>query len=222
MADAVYPPQAPDPEAEERGRLLFASACRFVAGAADEKAIPPDLLPEIAFAGRSNVGKSSLVNALVGHAALARVSKSPGRTRQINFFELGQRLMLVDLPGYGYAQAPKREIARWTSLVERYFKGRTGLRRALLLFDARFGIKETDAPLMRFLDEAAVSYQAVLTKADLVKPAELATMLAGLAAALARHPAAHPMIHITSARDGSGIAALRAALAALAAATAPR
>jgi GTP-binding protein len=223
MSDSVYPAEAaPDASAEEIGRLLFAAPCGFVAGAADETAIPPDTLPEIAFAGRSNVGKSSLVNALTGQSALARVSRTPGRTRQINFFDLGGKLMLVDLPGYGFAEAPKSEVARWTGLIERYVKGRPSLMRVFLLLDARFGLKTTDLPVLKFLDGAAVSFQAVLTKADTLKPAELAKMLPALAASLAKHPAAHPVIHITSARDGAGIAALRGALGMLAAERRPR
>jgi GTP-binding protein len=223
MSDSVYPVEAaPDASAEETGRLLFAAPCGFVAGAADETAIPPDTLPEIAFAGRSNVGKSSLVNALTGQSALARVSRTPGRTQQINFFDLGGKLMLVDLPGYGFAQAPKHAVARWTGLIERYVKGRASLKRVFLLLDARFGLKATDLPVLKFLDGAAVSFQAVLTKADTLKPAELAKMLPALAASLAKHPAAHPVIHITSAREGSGIAALRGALGMLAAERRPR
>jgi len=214
---AVYPAEAaPDVSAEEQGRLLFAAPCRFIAGAADEAAIPAAVLPEIAFAGRSNVGKSSLINALTGQSALARVSRAPGRTRQINFFDLGGRLTLADLPGYGYAAAPKQTIARWTRLIERYLRGRANLMRVLLLLDGRFGIKETDEPVMRLLDEAAVSYQAVLTKADLLEEAALSELLPRLAAQLARHAAAHPVIHITSAARGFGIAALRGALATLA------
>lgn len=217
MVTAVYPAAAAaDAEAVEQGRLLFAAPCRFVAGAADDSAIPPDTLPEIAFVGRSNVGKSSLVNALTGQSALARVSRTPGRTRQVNFFALGERLMLVDLPGYGYAEAPKREIARWTGLIARYIKGRASLRRILLLLDARFGLKETDTPLLKQLNEAAVSFQAVLTKGDLVPEDELQKRVAALAVSLAKHGAAHPVIHLTSAHDGAGIADLRGSLAALA------
>ncbi len=214
----VYPPaEAPDAEAVEAGRLLFAHACEFVAGAATDTALPQGTLPEIAFAGRSNVGKSSLVNALTGRTTLARVSHTPGRTQQLNFFELGTRLMLVDLPGYGFAEAPKAEIARWTGLVKRYLKGRATLRRVLMLIDARHGLKEPDRPIMRLLDEAAVSYQIVLTKIDKVKPAELTARLAAIAEELASHVAAHPVIHLTSAHEGLGIGALRATLSMLAA-----
>jgi GTP-binding protein len=218
VAAAVHPPEAaPDAASEEIGRRLFAGACDFRAGAAAHTALPPDTLPEIAFAGRSNVGKSSLLNALTGRTALARVSHRPGRTQQLNFFDLGGRLMLVDLPGYGFAEASKRDIERWTALIHRYLKGRASLRRVLLLIDARHGIKEADRPLMALLDEAAVSYQAVLTKIDKVAPDALAERVAAVASELARHVAAHPAIHLTSAHMGSGIAALRGGLAALAA-----
>jgi len=214
----VYPPDAaPDADAIEAGRILFAHEAVFVAGVATIAGLPPDGLPEIAFAGRSNVGKSSLLNALTGRASLARVSHTPGRTRQLNFFTLADRLMLVDMPGYGYAEAAKSEIAAWTDLIKLYLRGRAGLRRVCLLIDARHGIKATDRPLMTMLDEAAVSFQIVLTKADKMRPAALASLVAAVAAELASHVAAHPVIHITSAHDGLGIAALRGALAALAA-----
>jgi GTP-binding protein len=206
-----------DAELIEEGRKLFAGEWKFVWASPSIETLPPMAGMEVAFAGRSNVGKSSLVNALTGQSALARVSKTPGRTRQINFFDLGERLMLVDLPGYGYAEAPKREISRWTGLIARYLKGRARLRRVLLLLDARFGIKETDRPLMKQLDEAAVSFQAVLTKCDLVDADELRKRVAGLAQSLAQHVAAHPVVHLTSAASGAGIAALRASLAELAA-----
>ena len=219
----VHPPEAVlDAAAEEAGRRLFAGACDFVAGAATEAALPPDALPEIAFAGRSNVGKSSLLNALTGRTTLARVSHHPGRTQQLNFFDLAQRLMLVDLPGYGFAEASKRDIERWTQLIHRYLRGRASLKRSLLLIDARHGVKEPDRPLMTLLDEAAVSYQVVLTKIDKVKPAELEERVAAIARELAGHVAAHPVIHLTSAHQGLGIAALRGALGALAAPAQPR
>jgi GTP-binding protein len=206
------------PEAVEAGRLLFAQECRFIAGAATEAALPPDTLPEIAFAGRSNVGKSSLLNALTGRTTLARISHTPGRTQQLNFFDLGARLMLVDMPGYGYAEAAKSEVARWTRLVRTYLKGRASLRRALLLIDARHGLKPTDLPWLEMFDEAAVSYQVVLTKADKVKPTERTLTLEKLTAELAKHVAAHPEVIVTSAHEGSGIPELRAAVAALASA----
>ena len=216
-APAVVPPElAPDAAAEEAGRRLFAAPCDFVAGAAAPEAIPEDTLPEIAFAGRSNVGKSSLVNALTGRMTLARVSHTPGRTRQLNFFALGRRLMLVDLPGYGYAEAGKGQIAGWTRLTQLYLKGRPSLRRTLLLIDGRHGIKPPDRRLMTMFDETAVSFQIVLTKADKVSAAALLERLEDIAAELKTHVAAHPAIHVTSAHEGDGIPALRAALASLA------
>jgi len=219
----VYPPDlAPDPTQIEEGRKLFAGACEFRAGAARADAIPAAGLPELAFAGRSNVGKSSLINALTGRKALARVSNTPGRTQQINFFDLAARLMLVDLPGYGYAAAQKRAIANWTKLIEHYLKGRAGLRRVLVLIDARHGIKPPDRRVLAFLDEAALSYAIALTKCDQVEDEALAPIVADTFAALARHPAAYPGLYLTSARSGSGIAELRAAVASLGAASAER
>ncbi len=203
-----------DAAAIEAGRKLFARECRFMFGAASLDALPPPGLTEIAFAGRSNVGKSSLVNALTGRRTLARVSHTPGRTRQINFFLLGEALVLVDLPGYGYARASKTLIRDWTRLVEDYLRGRPSLRRLCLLIDARHGVKPPDRDLMDMLDAAAVSYQTVLTKAD--KASSLDRVAGEVAAELARHAAAHPAIHLTSARTGAGIEALRAAIAALA------
>jgi GTP-binding protein len=214
----LYPPDAAlDADEIEAGRRLFAHEAGFVAGVATIAGLPPDGVPEIAFAGRSNVGKSSLLNALTGRTSLARVSHTPGRTRQLNFFALAGRLMLVDMPGYGYAEAAKAEIASWTELIKLYLRGRAALRRVCLLIDARHGIKATDRPLMTMLDEAAVSFQIVLTKADKMRPPALQAVLAAVARELAGHVAAHPAIHVTSAHDGLGIAELRGALAALAA-----
>jgi GTP-binding protein len=215
-AGDIFPPRELDADDVEAGRLLFAKECRFVAGAANAGALPPETLPEIAFIGRSNVGKSSIVNALTGRRMLARTSRTPGRTQQINFFDLGGRLMLVDLPGYGYADASKTAVRAWTSLVEHYLTSRSSLRRACLLIDARRGITDVDRPTLALCDNAALSYQIVLTKTDAVKAAELAEAIAVVAAELKRHRAAHPEIHLTSAEKRRGIAALRAALAAFA------
>jgi GTP-binding protein len=209
----LFPQRPADPDLVEAGRRLFAREARFVAGAADPGALPPAALPEITFAGRSNVGKSSLVNALTGRRMLARTSKTPGRTRQLNFFDLGGELMLVDLPGYGYADASKAAIESWTALVRRYLRSRAALRRVCLLIDARHGIKEPDRPVLQMLDHAGVSYQIVLTKTDKLGTAELTATAERVAAELAAHTAAHPEIHLTSAEEQRGIAALRATLA---------
>ena len=211
--DDVYPARGLDAEAVEAGRLLFARECRFVAGAGDPAALPPETLPEIAFIGRSNVGKSSLVNALTGRRMLARTSRTPGRTQQINFFDLGGRLMLVDLPGYGFASASKGAVRAWTALVEHYLTSRASLRRACLLIDARRGITDTDRPTLALCDDAALSYQVVLTKIDEAKAAALAATVEAVAADLRRRRAAHPEIHLTSAEKRRGIVSLRAALA---------
>jgi GTP-binding protein len=209
----IFPPRAVDPALIEAARRLFAAEARFVAGAAEPVALPAERLPEIAFAGRSNVGKSSLVNGLTGRRMLARISNTPGRTRQINFFELAGRLMLVDLPGYGYAEAPKAAIRSWTALVRHYLQSRATLRRVCLLIDARHAIKEVDRPVMRMLDDAGASYQIVLTKADKAGAGELGAALETIAAELAGHAAAHPEIHLTSAMTRRGIAELRQTLA---------
>jgi GTP-binding protein len=205
------------PEELEAARRLFAQSCIFIGAAAEEAQLPETSLPEVAFAGRSNVGKSSLINALTGRKTLARTSGTPGRTRQINFFDLGGRLLLVDLPGFGYARASRGDVERWTGLVRRYLRGRAPLRRAFLLIDARHGPKDIDRATMAELDQAAVSYQVVLTKADKPKPAALAEVRAATAAEVARRPAAHPDCVVTSALSGLGIAELRARIAALAA-----
>lgn len=178
--------------------------------------LPVTALPEIAFAGRSNVGKSSVINALTGQTALARTSNTPGRTQQVNFFELGQQLMLVDLPGYGYAKAPKGVVKAWTGLAEQYLKGRSGLRRACLLIDARRGFMASDEAVMRALDEAAVSFLVILTKTDKLKPAALERLMGECETVLKTHVAAYPLALPTSARNRQGIAELRAHLGALA------
>jgi GTP-binding protein len=209
----LFPPRALDAEAVEAGRKLFARECRFIAGAAGEAALPPESLPEVAFVGRSNVGKSSLVNALTGRRTLARTSNTPGRTRQLNFFALDSRLMLVDLPGYGYAAASKSAIRDWTQLMRSYLRGRSSLRRVCLLIDSRHGLKDPDHALLALCDAAGLSYQAVLTKVDKLGPDSRAAAAESVASELARHGAAHPEIHLTSAEKRLGIAAMRATLA---------
>ncbi len=205
-----------DPELIECGRWLFAQECVFVSGAANYDGVPEADLPEIAFVGRSNVGKSSLINALAGRKTLARTSNTPGRTQQINFFRLQDALMLADLPGYGYAKASKTEIKRWTRLIFDYLRGRPSLRRVCLLIDARHGLKDKDIEVMEDLDEAAVSYQIVLTKCDKVKPGALMRLTDSTSSRIAKHVAAHPTIIRTSSLKNEGIEALRAELAMIA------
>ena len=205
-----------DPELIECGRWLFAQECVFVSGAANYDGVPEADLPEIAFVGRSNVGKSSLINALAGRKTLARTSNTPGRTQQINFFRLQNALMLADLPGYGYAKASKTEIKRWTRLIFDYLRGRPSLRRVCLLIDARHGLKDKDIEVMKDLDEAAVSYQIVLTKCDKVKPGALLRLTDSTSSRIAKHVAAHPTIIRTSSLRNEGIEALRAELAMIA------
>ena len=199
----------------ERGRLLFAQECEFVMGVRTEADLPQPELPEVAFAGRSNVGKSSLLNALTNRRTLARTSNTPGRTREVNFFRLGGELMLVDLPGYGYAKAGKEELARWNKLIEDYLRGRGNLRRVCLLIDARRGIGAPDRAVMALLDKAAVVYQVVLTKVDKEKPGALAKILQTAADEISSHAAAYPEMLATSAAKRTGLAEARASFAAL-------
>lgn len=204
-----------EPEALARGQRLFSGPCDFVKGVTAIEALPPADRPEVCFAGRSNVGKSSLINALTGRRALARTSNTPGRTQEINYFVLGVAGYLVDLPGYGFAKAPRAKVAAWQALLRAYLAGRPTLARAFVLIDARHGLKEVDHEIMALLDGAAVSFQVVLTKADKPKPAELARSLDAVKAGLRRHAAAHPEILVTSAARGEGIELLRATVAAL-------
>ena len=197
-------------------RKLFAGPCEFVWGTGDVGNLPPMALPEVAFVGRSNAGKSSLINALTNRKALARVSHTPGRTREINFFNLGDRLMLVDLPGYGYAKASKAVAAQWRALIFAYLRGRANLRRISLLIDARRGVGDLDEQVMRLLDEAAVSYGLVLTKIDKLTAEETAAAIAAADSRARAHTAAFPEICATSALRGAGLDSLKLQLAALA------
>jgi GTP-binding protein len=198
----------------EAGRLMFAGEWRFVFAAASVAGLPTEKGIEIAFAGRSNVGKSSLINALTGRKALARTSHTPGRTQELIFFE-GSALTLVDMPGYGYAAAPKQKVKEWTALVHGYLRGRANLARVYVLIDARHGLKDADIPALDLLGQAAVSHELVLTKADQIKPAELEARVDEVKGALAKRAAAFPDVIATSARTGAGIADLRAAVARL-------
>ena len=199
----------------EEGRRLFGGNWDFVAASGSVASLPPMRGTEIAFAGRSNVGKSSLINALTGRKALARTSRTPGRTQELIFFTNGEGLNLVDMPGYGYAAAAKSKIAAWTELIHAYLLGRRNLARVYVLIDARHGLKDTDTPTLKALSESAVSYQVILTKADAVKQAELAMRVAEVETAIAKRPAAFPGVLVTSAEEGTGVQDVRAAVARL-------
>jgi GTP-binding protein len=206
--------EAADLELAERARKLFAGPIEFLKSAPELKFLPDPDVPEIAFAGRSNVGKSSLLNALTNRKKLARTSNTPGRTQELNFFDVGQPLQmrLVDMPGYGFADAPKDMVKRWRFLVNDYLRGRPVLKRALVLVDSRHGLKEVDREVMRMLDDAAVGYHLVLTKGDKVKPSALGALYEATMVEASKHPAAHPLIFTTSSETGSGIAELRTAI----------
>ena len=199
-----------DPLTLEAARKAFAGPCDFFAAINNLDQLPPATLPEIAFAGRSNVGKSSLINALTGRKTLARTSDTPGRTQQLNFFDLGGHLFMVDMPGYGYAKVSKARKKEWNFLIRDYLRGRQTLRCVLLLIDSRHGFKDTDEDIMKMLDECAVSYRVVLTKADKSKAAETSVMQEQIEDVLKKHPAAFPQPILTSSHEGSGIAELRA------------
>lgn len=203
-------------EALESGRLLFAQAAEFMLGVVRLEGLPDEGPSEVAFAGRSNVGKSSLLNALTGQKGLARASNTPGRTREINYFDLGGKLRLVDLPGYGYAKVSRKEVDAWTRLTRDFLRGRSVLRRACVLVDARHGLKASDHEIMNLLDESAVNYQIVLTKSDKVKPTALAALQEKTVQAIRKRPAAHPVVRPTSSETGEGLPQLRAELASLA------
>ena len=199
----------------DAGRRLFGGPSRFLLGVAKLEQLPQSAGVEIAFAGRSNVGKSSLINALTGVNGLARASNTPGRTRELNVFDVNSQLTLVDMPGYGYAKAPKHEVKVWQAVLRGYLRGRPGLTRAFVLIDSRHGILKADEEMFDLLDEAAVTYQAVLTKSDKIKPVELEKMRETVAAAIRKHPAAFPELHATSSEKGFGIPELRAEIAGL-------
>ena len=199
----------------ERARKLFSGPIDFLKSAPQLQHLPDPTVPEIAFAGRSNVGKSSLINAVTNRSKLARASNTPGRTQELNYFDVGRDPLvfrLVDMPGYGFAEAPKDMVKRWRFLINDYLRGRQVLKRALVLVDARHGLKDVDRDVMKMLDDAAVSYHLVLTKADKVKPTELAKTLEAIQAEAAKHPAAHPLILPTSSETGNGISELRTAI----------
>jgi GTP-binding protein len=205
----------PEDEAREAGRLLFAGPIEFVKGVVSMSGLPPADRLEVCFAGRSNVGKSSLINALTGRKNLARASNTPGRTQEINYFALGDSRHLVDLPGYGYAEAPVAIVAKWQALLKQFLQGRATLRRAFVLIDTRHGVKAVDEEILTLLDKSAVTFQVVMTKADKVNRETREQNIAQVMGALARHPAAYPEIIVTSSEKGEGIETLRAIIATL-------
>ncbi len=203
-----------DLDLTERARKLFAGPIEFLKSAPKLEHLPEPSAPEVAFAGRSNVGKSSLINAVTNRSKLARASNTPGRTQELNYFDVGEPLMLrlVDMPGYGYAEAPRDMVKRWRFLINDFLRGRQVLKRALVLVDSRHGLKDVDRDVMKMLDDAAVSYHVVLTKADKIKPSALAATLELIREEAMKHPAAHPLIIPTSSETGDGIAELRTAI----------
>ncbi|MBY6113624.1 ribosome biogenesis GTP-binding protein YihA/YsxC [Mameliella alba] len=207
--------QEPDDATREAARKLFVGDVDFLKGVVAMNGLPPDDRAEVCFAGRSNVGKSSLINALTGRKGLARASNTPGRTQEINYFTLGGERYLVDLPGYGFANAPVAVVAKWQALLKSYLAGRVSLRRAFVLIDFRHGVKPVDEEIMTLLDRSAVTFQAVLTKADKVKDKDQEKILAQVREKLSKHPAAYPEIVVTSSEKGDGIASLRAIIAGL-------
>ncbi|GAB1377515.1 ribosome biogenesis GTP-binding protein YihA/YsxC [Pararhodobacter aggregans] len=214
MSTLPFPETAhPTPEDLEAGRKLFAGPVDFVKGVVAMPGLPPADRLEICFAGRSNVGKSSLINALTGRKSLARTSNTPGRTQEINYFDVGGQLYLVDLPGYGFAEAPVAVVRQWQALLKSYLSGRATLRRAFVLIDMRHGVKKVDEEILDLLNKSAVTFQVVLTKADKIGAAERERTLAQVRAALAKHPAAYPELLVTSSEKGEGVATLRAILA---------